>query len=351
MADCNPQPAKTPDTLAAAGKWMECPDLVKLLHKIHTQSQRWWHNTGSLMQAREVHDSALGCCMITHLPPMRLSMITSMRCSYPADTCSPCDNVDCKLAECEGNRLYVLSTSPMRMRMKFPHHKNDNKWKRAVIEFMVPQDLAELLHMYLEGPRIKLMSSTDSTTDHVFMDLQGRPFVDSSSFSYYWQRFLTNHGAPALNPSICRQIFVLERMSDGAAAGPSNRGAAMVMGHSVKQWHDWYDLKFHSRLAQNAVDSMQGWRHCLLDAEPVQQSSSAKPCRRAQIVYTDSDSDAEPVRQPASAAISSVKLNASAESAQKTSATASQQQEMCLPDESMMPIMISDSDSDIELLF
>ena len=138
---------------------------------------------------------------------------------------------------------------------------------------------------------------------------------------------------PAVNSSMCRQIFVLERTSDDAAAGPLDRGAAMVMGHSVKQSRDWYDLKFHCRLAQNAVDSMQGWRHCLLDAQPVQQISSAKPRRRARIVYTDSESGTGPVQQPASAAISAVKLNASAESAQKSSATASQRQKLCLPDE------------------
>ena len=350
MPDCNPQPPKNPDTLAAAGKWIECSVFVKLLHKIETQARDWWDKTGSLTQAREVHDSALACCMITHLPPLRLSILRTMQYSDPEEACSACDHQDCKQPErCEGNRLYVDSTSPLRMRMKFPHHKNDNKWKRAVIEFNVPQDLAELLHMYLERPRIKLMSSTGSTTDHVFMDLQGRPFVDSSSFSSYWQRFMVNHGAPAVNPSMCRQIFVLERMSDDAAAGPSNRGAAMVMGHSVKQWRDWYDLKFHSRLAQNAVDSMQGWRQSLLDADPV-QLSSAKARRRAQIVYTDSESDAEPAHQPAPAAISALKLNPSAGSVQKTSATASQQQVPCSPEDSMMPIVISDSDSDIELL-
>ncbi|KAL8685224.1 MAG: hypothetical protein Q9218_007894 [Villophora microphyllina] len=131
------------------------------------------------------------------------------------------------------------------------------------------------------------------------MDLQGRPFDGSSSVYSYWQRFM---------------IFVLKSMSENAAVGPSDRGAAMIMGHSVKQWHDWYDLKFHSRLAQNA------------------QTTSA-PRRRAQIVYTDSESD-EAVQQPASAAASSVKLNPAAESAaEKVSATA----------------MISDSDSDIEL--
>ena len=329
VGDYNPQPPKDPDTLAAAGKWMECRAFVKLLHQIRTRSQEGWHKTGSLMQAREVHDAVLACCMITHLPPMRLSMIRSMRYSAPDEACPPCNHPDCKLAECEGNRLYVESMSPVRMRMKFPHHKNDNKWKRAVIEFIVPQDLAELLHMYLQQPRMKLLSSTRSTADHVFMNLQGGPFDNSGSFCFYWQRFLVSHGAPALNPSICRQIFVLERMGDGAAVGPSDRGAAMVMGHSVKQWHDWYDLKFHSRLAQDAVNSMQDWRRCLLETEPVQQTSLSRPRRRAQIVYTDSESEAEPVQQPAFAAAARA-VNPAAES--------------------VVPRVISDSDSDIELL-
>jgi len=35
-----------------------------------------------------------------------------------------------------------------------------------------------------------------------------------------------------MNSSMCRQVFVDERASNTAAAGPSNQGAAMVMGHS-----------------------------------------------------------------------------------------------------------------------
>jgi len=35
-----------------------------------------------------------------------------------------------------------------------------------------------------------------------------------------------------MNPSMCRQVFVDERASNCAAAGPSNQGAAMVMGHN-----------------------------------------------------------------------------------------------------------------------
>ena len=95
---------------------------------------------------------------------------------------------------------------------------------------------------------------------------------------------------------------------------------------------------------------MQGWRLCSLDADPAQQTQTlAKPLQHPYIVYTDSDSDAAPVQQPASPAVRAVKLNASAESAQKSSATASQQQQLCLPDASMMPKVISDSDSGVEL--
>jgi hypothetical protein len=61
-------------------------------------------------------------------------------------------------------------------------------------------------------------------------------------------------------------VFVDERQSNSAAAGPSNQGAAMVMGHSVKQWDKWYDMDFHPRLAQNAVDGMQSWRAAMLQS-------------------------------------------------------------------------------------
>lgn len=36
-----------------------------------------------------------------------------------------------------------------------------------------------------------------------------------------------------LNPNICKEVFGLERMSEATAVGPSDKGAAMVMGHSV----------------------------------------------------------------------------------------------------------------------
>ncbi|DBB06052.1 TPA: hypothetical protein ACH3X3_010023 [Trebouxia sp. C0006] len=77
-----------------------------------------------------------------------------------------------------------------------------------------------------------------------------------------------------MNPSMCRQVFVDERASNSAAAGPSNQGAAMVMGHSEQQWRNWYDMQFHPRLAQNAVNSMQLWRTAMLQIRHVIVSDS-----------------------------------------------------------------------------
>ena len=78
---------------------------------------------------------------VTHLPPMRLSLVTSM---LDPDCTAACSHPDCKLGKkkCEGSKLYVDDTLPLRPHMKFSYHKNVKKWRRAVIEFVVPAQLA-----------------------------------------------------------------------------------------------------------------------------------------------------------------------------------------------------------------
>ena len=69
-----------------------------------------------------------------------------------------------------------------------------------------------------------------------------------------------------MNLSMCRQVILDERQSRSAAAGSSNQGAAMVMGHSNQQCDKWYDMQYHPRVAQNAVDGMQSWRAAMLQS-------------------------------------------------------------------------------------
>ncbi len=129
------------------------------------------------------------------------------------------------------------------------------------------------------------------------MDMHGRGFA-GAVLTLYWQKWLVLQGGVSMNPSMCRQVFVDERASNSAAAGPSNQGAAMVMGHSEQQWRNWYDMQFHPRLAQNAVNSMQLWRTAMLQirsdalAAAAELSLSTAPhCRH--VIVSDSESDRE----------------------------------------------------------
>jgi hypothetical protein len=67
---------------------------------------------------------------------------------------------------------------------------------------------------------------------------------------------------------VLRHIFVEERMSNERVDGPQDKGASMVMGHSLKMWGSHYDTQYHGREAQNAVDGMDRWRDNLIGEGP-----------------------------------------------------------------------------------
>ena len=268
--------------------------MIQGMMQNQTQKLAEWQDSPQavLQAAQNVHDAVLSAAVITHLPPSRLSCIRSM---LAPDSLSPCTHPDCKRPGCQGNKLYITSKSPLKMRIMFPHHKNERKWKKAVIAFDVPSELAEMLLLYLEGPRKVLLQSelmAEETCDTVFMDKRCRTFT-VVTFCLHWQSFMRSLGGPALPPSKCRQIFATERCSDDAAPGPSDRGAAMVMGHSTKQWLDWYDVKFHSRLAQHAVDAMTLWRNAMLqDAASEQLNAITDAAITAATARSDAAADA-----------------------------------------------------------
>ena len=390
------RPVQDPETLAAAGKWLPPAELVQMLTKAQAQAHAEWQQPSQhsvVAAARAVHDAVLSAAVITHLPPSRISCLRSM---LAPDSPSQCTHADCKIADCGGNRLYILSMSPLKMRMQFPHHKNAQRWKKAVIAFDVPPELADMLLLYLEGPRKTLLQHcllNEESCDSVFMDKQCRPF-SSSTFCLHWQDWMRSLGGPPLNPTICRQIFVTERRSDNAAPGPSDRGAAMVMGHSTRQWDDWYDVKFHAKLAQHAVDAMQSWRnamlqgagpesaaanndaavttatatshavahdavvqHALANAAVISAAITAAPSsdddegtdadlpapkRRLFVIWSDSDSECDSQPEPAS-------QHASCQPAQLTETTAQQAQLEGDISEFMSCYSGSDSDIDVDL--
>jgi len=164
--------------------------------------------------------------------------------------------------------------------MHLPHHKNEGSWGRAPISFTLPKDLARIMMLYISQGH-KLLTEYIGKEDecHVFVDKQGKPFNDSN-FTMYWAKMLLSMGlSPPISPSLCRQVFVHERRSAERVEGPSDRGAAMVMGHSLAQWSKWYDLDFHRRESQQAVDAMATWRDHLMGSsvQPLQDHETFPP--------------------------------------------------------------------------
>lgn len=65
---------------------------------------------------------------------------------------------------------------------------------------------------------------------HLFLNASGAPFK-SSSFCHYWRELQIRHDANAvMPPRLLRHVFVTSRLENPELPGPSDEGAAMVMG-------------------------------------------------------------------------------------------------------------------------
>lgn len=79
-----------------------------------------------------------------------------------------------------------------------------------------------------------------------------------------------------LNPHKLRHIFVGERRSTRAVAGPAEESAALMMGHNVRQW-DLYEGKWWDRKVEECVGDMQVWRQELLKQVGERAAGEATP--------------------------------------------------------------------------
>lgn len=126
-----------------------------------------------------------------------------------------------------------------------------------------------------------LQAQHPHAADFMFFNLMrgGEPH-DTKTLNYWFRKLLIRLGAnPSykLNPHMLRHIFVGERRSSDAVAGPRDESAALMMGHGLRQW-EVYDSRWWDRQVDECVADMQAWRQALLqraaaceNAEPVQQ--------------------------------------------------------------------------------
>lgn len=167
---------------------------------------------------------------------------------------------------CKGNVLqWVKSTEGGGKRelfISFPHHKCEAKWDHLPIQFKVPAGLCNRLMPWLSQGHQMLSAQGQRL---VFVQPTTGLAMTNVNLSQWFQQVQAQFSAPfRFPPGQLRHIFVDERCSAEAVAGPSNKGAARIMGNSTERWAISYDRNLPQREVNAAVSAMQQWREQLL---------------------------------------------------------------------------------------
>lgn len=180
---------------------------------------------------------------------------------------------DCRHGStCQGNRLeWVPESNKSKLRVCVVHHKNENRWDYLPITFVAPSSLTHMLMPWIKTGHSMVAGRGQRV---LFPHAASGDAQTNVNLSQWFQQILCEFQfSPKFPPSQLRHIFVDERCSAEAVGGPSNTGAARIMGNSVERWAISYDRNLHKREVQAAADAMEGWREELLAL--VDQSASS----------------------------------------------------------------------------
>ncbi len=115
-----------PGLLMQQGKWVDARKFVALSEQARLAALEQLPQPVAAMSAeaaRAVHDAALLCSMLGHLPPVRLHVL---RTSAHPDYSGPCQDEACPSpGTCLGNRFTWVDTVERRkLKVQWEHHKN-----------------------------------------------------------------------------------------------------------------------------------------------------------------------------------------------------------------------------------
>lgn len=186
-----------------------------------------------------------------------------MSVSCPASL-TPCRSSACRDGTtCRGNRLeWVDGSNKTKLRVCVVHHKNESRWDYLPAEFIAPASLTSRLM-----PMITMGHKELAATGQRVLFVHATTGVEQTNvnLSQWFQQLLCDFDfSNKFPPSQLRHIFVDERCSADAVAGPSSKGAARIMGNSVERWAISYDRNLHTREVQAAADAMESWREELI---------------------------------------------------------------------------------------
>jgi hypothetical protein len=266
---------RDPDILEQLGKWLPAEELVVLVTKAYTlactaiQQLPAGERGAAWCECAELVQATLICCMcFGFMPPIRPSIILNLL--HPNHT-GPCPHPDCQHSQaCGGNRLVAARFAPggaHKFSIRAPHHKTEARQGGTMLEFDLPSDLHPLLEFLLlgggRGALVSPLPPSDAPATLFFHPNTHKPYSYADLGTIFRDTVLSGTRA-SFPPQLCRSIFVDERRGSDRAPGPADEAAAMVLGHSLRQWDTTYDRRFASRQVAAVPSAMQEWRAHLL---------------------------------------------------------------------------------------
>ena len=117
---------RDPGLLMQQGKWVDARKFVALSEQARLAALEQLPQPVAALSAeaaRAVHDAALLCSMLGHLPPVRLYVL---RTSVHPDYSGPCQDEAClSPGTCPGNRFtWVDTVERSKLKVQWEHHKN-----------------------------------------------------------------------------------------------------------------------------------------------------------------------------------------------------------------------------------
>ena len=82
------------------------------------------------------------------------------------------------------------------MWMILPHHKLQVRWNKTAIRVRLPQQLQDLLTLYLEqGQHV-----VSPNSPYIFSDSKGKAMLEATSMTIWFHQLLRTLGSPAIFP-------------------------------------------------------------------------------------------------------------------------------------------------------
>jgi hypothetical protein len=245
--------------------------LDKAMAILDKAASRRVHMTAEEMTT--VRDAAMLGTTIGHVGlTVRISSVRTVKAPQFADT--PCTASDCTSPNCKGNRLVIEEVEQhagdlepgQRFVMYIPHHKNSGRGASMPPVPIESSKLDRLLRAWIGTgrPAITTHASTINPgtykdPEFLFLSPHGLHYRELSK----WYRDLHIKYAapyPLITLQAYRSVFVSDRLEDPGRPGPSNEGAATIMGNSVPQWEASYYKNKRVKQVKEATKNMAAYR-------------------------------------------------------------------------------------------